>query len=312
MPVPGGGRRPKSAGRPDPVSGPQARCETGGVVDVDLDLVADAEACARAAADAHGLTIAELHGLDEHRAAADLLCRVWGAASPDQVANASLLRALAHSGNYVVGAFRAGGLVGVAVAFLGTGHLHSHITGVDRSGQGAGVGYALKQHQRAWALARAIPAVHWTYDPLVRRNAYFNLHKLGAAAREYLPDFYGPMDDGINSGDTTDRLYVTWDLAHPRAVAAAHGDAPEADTGGAVAMLDRVDDEPAPTTATPARTRVVAMPADVEKLRTTDLAAALRWRYAVRAALTEAFADGYAISDATRDGYYVLDRNGAA
>src|SRR5262249_19079167 len=125
----------------------------------------------------------------------------------------------------------------------------SHITGVDRTGQSAGVGYALKQHQRAWALARGIPAVRWTYDPLVRRNAYFNLHKLGAAAREYLPDFYGAMDDGTNTGDTTDRLYVSWEPTSPAAVAAARGDVIGFDAAtvrdaGAAVVLDRVDDEP--------------------------------------------------------------------
>jgi predicted GNAT superfamily acetyltransferase len=279
---------------------------------VQTDLVADAEACARGAADAHRLTVAELHDPADQHAAADLLCRVWGAASPDQLINASTLRALAHSGNYVVGAWRGGALVGVAVAFFGTGHLHSHITGVDRSGQGAGVGYALKQHQRAWALARGIPAVCWTYDPLVRRNAYFNLHKLGASAREYLPDFYGAMDDGINTGDTTDRLYVTWDLAGPRAVAAARGEGPPPDVAGAAVVLDRDGEEPAAGRSPSGVRALVAMPTDIEALRARDLPAALRWRYAVREALTGAFAAGYAIADATRDGYYVLERGGTA
>ena len=73
--------------------------------------------------------------------------------------------------------------------------------------------------------------MHWTFDPLVRRNAYFNLHKLGArAVDQYLPDFYGRMTDGINAGDTTsDRLYIQWDVASPEAIAAAAGDSREVD-----------------------------------------------------------------------------------
>src|SRR3712207_7442617 len=62
-----------------------------------------------------------------------------------------------------------------------------------------------KLHQRAWAIARGVHEVAWTFDPLVARNAWFNLTKLGARATEYLPNFYGPMDDGINGADESDR-----------------------------------------------------------------------------------------------------------
>ena len=47
----------------------------------------------------------------------------------------------------------------------------------------------------------------WTFDPLVSRNARFNLTKLGAHAVEYLPDFYGAMEDGINSND--EKIHLT-------------------------------------------------------------------------------------------------------
>ena len=87
--------------------------------------------------------------------------------------------------------------------------LHSHITGVAPHGQGRGIGFALKVHQRAWALARGVPAIVWTFDPLVARNAWFNLAKLGATPTAYLEDFYGPMTDAINAGMASDRA-VTW------------------------------------------------------------------------------------------------------
>jgi predicted GNAT superfamily acetyltransferase len=269
----------------------------------------DAQACARrAAADAGQLTVTDLRELTEQQAAAELLCRVWGARSPDQLINVATLRALAHSGNYVVGGYQDGKLIAASVAFLGIDHLHSHITGVDRTEQSAGVGYALKQHQRAWSLARGIPAVRWTFDPLVRRNAYFNLHKLGASAREYLPDFYGAMNDGVNTGDTTDRLYISWELASPTAIAAAHGHVSDVDfrARGAAVLLDRIDDEPVPRPAD-GSILLVAMPTDIEALRARDLNAGLRWRRAVREALGAAFIRGYEVRDVTRDGYYVLE-----
>ena len=43
-------------------------------------------------------------------------------------------------------------------------------------------------------------------DPLVRRNAAFNLNALGTRAVAFHPDFYGPMGDAINAGDASDRL----------------------------------------------------------------------------------------------------------
>ncbi|NUT35903.1 MAG: GNAT family N-acetyltransferase [Hamadaea sp.] len=245
--------------------------------------VADADnAAARA-----GVRVAELHDLPSLEAAGELLCQVWGADSPDQLVNLSLLRALAHAGNYVAGAHREDKLIAVAVAFLGEGHLHSHITGVTRGGQGAGVGHVLKLHQRGWALRRGIPEVRWTFDPLVRRNAYFNLQKLGATASDYLVDFYGPLTDGINVGDPSDRLLAVWDLAGDRAVRAIAGTLPAADA----------------TTAA----RTVQIPEDIEALRPADPAAALRWRHAVREGLLSGFAEGLVITGVTRDGRYVLN-----
>ena len=67
----------------------------------------------------------------------------------------------------------------------------------------------------------------WTFDPFVRRNAWFNLHRLGAEVVELVPDFYGEMRDGINAGLASDRFVVRWDLpgAAPRpAVEPVDGD----------------------------------------------------------------------------------------
>ena len=77
---------------------------------------------------------------------------------------------------------------------------------------GKHVGLALKQHQRRWALGRGIMTIEWTFDPLVRRNAYFNLVKLGARVVGYEPAFYGAMHDAFNDGDDTDRAVVRWNL----------------------------------------------------------------------------------------------------
>ena len=228
-----------------------------------------------------------------HHEVAALFERIWQA----PVVDPSTLRALAHTGNYVAGAYD-GLLVGAAVGFFAAdGHLHSHVTGVAPEYQGRGLGAALKQHQRAWTLARNRTAISWTFDPLMARNAYFNLAKLGAVVTEYLPDFYGPIKDGINAGDASDRLFVVWRL--DRAAAPAEHDA--------TILLDRDGDVPAPTGARGDRLSV-ATPEDIERLRNTDPALAERWRMAVREALAGAMDAGWRITGITRDGRYLLER----
>ena len=64
----------------------------------------------------------------------------------------------------------------------------------------------------------------WTFDPLVRRNAHFNLAVLGATVDEYLVDFYGPLPDAVNAGDESDRLLVVWPVGDAATAAARRAD----------------------------------------------------------------------------------------
>jgi len=244
------------------------------------------------------LSVAELTAIDEHQRGAELIGRIWRR----EILEAGLIRTIAHVGGYVAGARSGGELIGVSVGFFAAdGHLHSHITGVLPDARG-GTGYALKKHQRAWALARGVHQVSWTFDPLVSRNAYLNFHKLGARAGAYLPNFYGAMRDAINAGEATDRIYVEWDLA------AEPGPRPEPDLARALVLLDRDGEEPVRTGAKPepGMRLAVAMPRDVERLRAESPATARRWRYAVREALLTAWEAGLVIVDVARDGWYVL------
>ena len=284
-----------------------------------LAAAADAELVARQAADRAGVEVADLHDLADLRQVAALFIEVWKTSIQDAPCTPQLLRALAHSGNYVAGARLGGELVGAAVAFLHPDRdglaLHSHITGVSDAAQGRNVGFALKQHQRAWALARGIARVNWTFDPLVRRNAWFNLVKLGAEGVDYLPSFYGPMLDAINVGDETDRCLVAWRLEGERAGAAARGRAPEPSlealraAGGGVVLAEGRDGRPA--TAEPAAagagTLLAWVPPDVVALRASDPALALQWRWALRSAIGAAMGRGFVATGMTRSGWYVLE-----
>jgi predicted GNAT superfamily acetyltransferase len=276
--------------------------------------MSDAWRCAAEAAARAAVEVVETGDVADPAAFDDvsrLLQRVWRAEHRAEVAAPGLLRTYAHSGNYVVGAYRDGRLIGAAVGFFGrdgdTPHLHSFVAGVEPGGLGRGVGFALKQHQRAWTLARGVGEVRWTYDPLVLRNASFNLRKLGGHAVRYLPEFYGAMADGINSGDLSDRLLLVWRLDTPGATAAARGTPVEVDVAGTVKLLDRsAAGTPVRTAAGAGPGLLVAVPEDVEGLRRRDPAAAAAWRLAVRDVMAGRLAAGWRIAGFTRDGYYVM------
>jgi predicted GNAT superfamily acetyltransferase len=207
-------------------------------------------------------------------------------------------------------------------------HLHSHIAAVVPAAAGRHAGYALKLHQRAWALRHGVDRITWTFDPLVRGNAYFNLVKLAARASRYLVDFYGDMPDKVNAGHGSDRLLVDWALDSPQAVAAADGIRPEPPEiaplldAGAV-LLSASGRDTAPSTSTAPSTRplqgrttgprlLAGTPHDIHGLRQHTPDHARAWRYALREALTEALDRGYRITGFTRSGWYLLEHPASA
>jgi predicted GNAT superfamily acetyltransferase len=197
------------------------------------------------------------------QAVQEIVATVWG---PGQRLQTNLLMAMAHAGGTVAAAVRGDEPMGACVGFLGwTGgvHLHSHMAAVRADARTAGVGYALKLWQRAVCLEHGITEIRWTYDPLVRRNAHFNLVKLGARVVDYRPDFYGEMDDIVNAGDHSDRFEVSWQLASDDVAAALLG---------------------TPVVAAGPE-GLVPIPEDYDSLRREDPVAARRWREEVRAAL---------------------------
>jgi predicted GNAT superfamily acetyltransferase len=212
-----------------------------------------------------------------------LMQEVWGVGA--SLVTVELLTALSHSGGYVAAAFDGDQMVGASVGFLADHHgrsaLHSHITGVVNSMRHAGVGRAIKLHQRTWAIERGLDRITWTFDPLVRRNAWFNIAILGADVDAYLPSFYGEMTDAINAGDDSDRLLMSWDMSTA---------VPDTPRDGS----DLSNPELVPT------------PLDIVELRRCNPSAVATWRGETRRALTSAFDSGRRVLGFTRDGEYVI------
>lgn len=224
---------------------------------------------------------------EETDRALDVAEAVWGA----RPVTDPIARAMDFAGWYVAVARDADEIVGMCAGFVGVHddglHLHSHLAAVLPRAQGRGIGRSLKRHQREWCLDRGIETVTWTFDPLVRENARFNLHHLGAVGDRYLVDLYGEMDDDINRGQPSDRLLVRWELTSERVRRAL--DAPLA----APADVD-------------AGARLIPTPEAITALRREDPDSALRWRLQVREAMEDAFSAGLRVTAMTPDHAYVL------
>lgn len=230
-----------------------------------------------------------------------LLCEVWETDTPVDLINASTLRALVDAESYVVGVVVGEDeMVGAAVAVRGREHIHSHIVGIHPKQQGNGLGYLLKQDEAEWARSQGYQRIRWTYDPLVRRNAYFNLAKLHTRVLGYEDNYYGELKDGLNDNDETDRLVIEWDFEDGAPVPVS---APvDADS------WDFIRHPEAVLTLDDGVHRLVPTPADIEDLRLHDPERARAWRCGVRAGFHRAFAEGYAVTGFNADGWYVLRR----
>jgi len=231
-------------------------------------------------------SIRVLHHLNEMQQLQVCTDLVWGPGAGNMV-SADFLMALSHAGGYVSGAFTStdSGEIMVACSFgmlaqhRGDWCLHSHITGVIPELQNSGLGTAMKNHQKQWALDAGLTAITWTFDPLVRRNAWFNIERLGANAVEFHINFYGPLNDEINGDDETDRLLARWNIDSPRA---------------------RTTDSDA---------IFIETPEDIVQLRRTDPDAARAWRLKIRHELSKAFTT-HEVTGFTSEGSYTLTPRG--
>ncbi len=252
-----------------------------------------------------GVTIEDVHDLPRLRAMEDLQAAVWGHDNRTVVPG-HLLALTAHTGGIVLGAFDGAEPVGFAFGLLGREgdrlYHASHMLGIHPRLQGGGIGAALKWRQRERALEQGLDLMTWTFDPLEARNAYFNLHKLGVVGREYREDFYGEMDDELNRGLPSDRLYVEWRLNRTSA-ADDRGYPPRS----ALSIVTSSGDRPvlAIPPQHPGLPVLIEAPRNIQRLKGQNIEIAQAWRQAQRKAFTWAFGKGY-LADDFRDGAFVL------
>ena len=187
------------------------------------------------------IAIRACEGFEELAACVQLQIDTWGYDASDVIPVKTFLLAQ-KIGGQVIGAFdvgnsegkpgsEAGLLVGFALSLPAIRtreskpepYLHSHMLAVREGYRDRGLGAELKWEQRREAMGRGIRHMEWTFDPLEIKNAYLNIHRLGAIVRGYRVNFYGVSSSRLQGGLPTDRLLAEWHLDSPRVQAIIEG-----------------------------------------------------------------------------------------
>ncbi|MCB0113764.1 MAG: hypothetical protein KDD84_06730 [Caldilineaceae bacterium] len=264
------------------------------------------------------ITIRKLITVEECQHFQELQHRVWVGEPDTEIVPIHVLITQAQNGGMLLGAFAAdgpeshGGMVGIAFGWPGFGQVDgapalkfcSHMVGVLPPWHGRGVGLKLKLAQRRILLEEGqTDWVTWTYDPLQRVNAAFNLHRLGAVCSTYKRNQYGEMQDHLNAGMPSDRFQVDWYLRSRRVENAVSAQPTHQDwTTGPLAVLPvhPVSNHViAPVQAEiefDGRPIAVPIPDSVASVR-VESGLLLEWRHYLREAAESCFAAGYQVVD---------------
>lgn len=256
---------------------------------------------------------------------------VWPGSETD-VVPLHLLITVVHNGGLVLGAFSEEKVVGFVFGFPGLEATPdgprlkhcSHMMGIHPDHRDGGVGFALKRAQWQMVRHQGLDHITWTYDPLLSRNAYLNIAKLGAVCITYRESEYGDMRDGLNVGLPSDRFQVDWWIntprvekrlsKHPRPTLkwphlAVSGTRPFYETHFSTGVLRPPEHLP----PFDERLLLAEIPADFIDLKTKDFALARDWRFFTRELFETAFAKNYIVTDFVFDtvdgaprGFYLL------
>jgi predicted GNAT superfamily acetyltransferase len=258
----------------------------------------------------------------------DLQRAVWPGSETD-VVPAHLLITATHNGGLVIGAFIEEQLIGFVFGFPGLDFTPdgprpkhcSHMMGIRPGQRDSGVGFALKRAQWQMVRKQGIDHITWTYDPLLSRNAYLNIAKLGAVCNTYRRSEYGDMRDGLNVGLPSDRFQVDW-WVNTRRVERRLSKR----SRGPLKLDDFIKAELQPLYTPRIQTSgllqppehfppleghllLAEIPSDFGALKDADFTIANDWRFFTREVFETAFAAGYIVTDFVYENgrsFYVL------
>jgi len=259
----------------------------------------------------------------EDMTVAEELQRIVWPGSETEVVPAHMLITAIHNGGLVLGAFVENEMVGFIFGFPGLEILPdgphpkhcSHMLGIHPDWRNSGLGFALKRAQWQMVRHQGLNHITWTYDPMLSRNAYLNIAKLGAVCNTYRRSEYGDMRDGLNAGLPTDRFQVDWWIntrrVERRLGKRARGTLnleqfTKADLQPLYPRHTGTDGLPRPPEHVPPLSGsllLAEIPSDFMALKEEDFALARDWRFFSREVFETTFAEGYLATD------FIFDRS---
>lgn len=263
-----------------------------------------------AAGPPEGFRFRRLDKPEEFRQAEELQRAALGAEAAG-VVPAPVLRSLQDHGGLVLGAFADIYLAGCAISTIGWDgtvlYHYSHLTAVRPEYRNHQLGFRLKAFQREEVLKLGLSEIRWVFDPLVSRNAWLYVRRLGSVPDRYLPHYFGRLPEAEAAGTETDRLRTRWTLADPRVeerLAARSADR-SADLGrwqAAGAIVETEPGEsglrlPSAVVEPDGATAHLEIPFDLGSVREHEPRGLARWRHAVRDAFRAALELGYTVED---------------
>jgi len=269
-----------------------------------------------------------LESPEDMTAVEDLQRAVWPGSETDIVPAHMFITAV-HNGGLIVGAFTGDQLIGFVFGFPGLESTPdgprpkhcSHMMGIHPDQRDAGIGFALKRAQWQMVRHQGLDHITWTYDPLLSRNAYLNIAKLGAVCNTYRRSEYGDMRDGLNAGLPSDRFQVDWWI-NTRRVERRLGKRArrplKLDNFSKAELQPLYSPHPQaghwsrpPEHFSPleGKLALAEIPSDFSALKDADFSLARDWRFFSRELFETAFTAGYIVTDFVYDqsrSFYVL------
>jgi len=253
---------------------------------------------------------------------------VWPGSETDVVPAHMLITAM-HNGGLVIGAFLEDRIIGFVFGFPGLEFIPdgprpkhcSHMMGIHPDHRDSGIGFALKRAQWQMVRHQGLDHITWTYDPLLSRNAYLNIAKLGAVCNTYRRSEYGEMRDELNAGLPSDRFQVDW-WVNTRRVERRLSKRPrrplkldnfaKADLRPLYSLQSQSGNWPRPPehfSPLEGKLALAEIPSDFSALKDADFPLARDWRFFSREVFETAFAAGFIVTDFVYDqsrSFYVL------
>lgn len=279
------------------------------------------------------ITIRDITNIEELRYLEQLQAEVWGINDRSEIVPKDILKIVQVNGGLVLGAFDQNGqILGFLFGFVGLrgdGQVKhcSHMMGVLPEYRASGIGLRLKIAQREFVLKQGIDLITWTVNPLEGANAAVNFGKLGVVCRNYLPNFYGEMEDSLNKGLPSHRFEVEWWIRSPRVQEfmrlAEGGNRIRHELASQDIFINQITTEgkiieliPLNQIANQTGRLVYEVPMDFQRIKNVDLNTAHELLEHNRAFFIEAVAQGYVVADfvtqtleGERRNFYLLERN---